>query len=125
MTMSFTEADPGSIANGSHTVGTSQGVSAQEPRASQHHDPEGSTTCDGVLAELKGQAQFLLYLVDQIEDSLVQFQQAEEASHASFLARVLSMYGQHLELKHQSIGSRVAEACQEVYIATRGFDLEP
>jgi hypothetical protein len=71
------------------------------------------------LAEIKGQAQFLLYLADQIEESLDQLVQEADACHGAFLCKVLSMYSGQLESKHQGLGERVAEACQEVYVTVR------
>ncbi len=76
-----------------------------------------------VLAELKGQAQFILYLADQIEDSLGQLSAETEPGQAAFLCRVLSMYSAQLESKHQGLGDRIAETCQEVYITVREHDL--
>jgi hypothetical protein len=71
------------------------------------------------LAEIKGQAQFLLYLADQIEESLEQLVHESDACHGAFLCRVLSMYSGQLESKHQGLGEKVAEACQEVYVTVR------
>jgi hypothetical protein len=71
------------------------------------------------LAEIKGQAQFLLYLADQIEESLDQLVQEADACHGAFLCKVLSMYSGQLESKHQGLGEKVAEACQEVYVTVR------
>jgi hypothetical protein len=71
------------------------------------------------LAEIKGQAQFLLYLADQIEESLDQLVQEADACHGAFLCKVLTMYSGQLESKHQGLGEKVAEACQEVYVTVR------
>jgi hypothetical protein len=71
------------------------------------------------LAEIKGQAQFLLYLADQIEESLEQLVHEADACHGAFLCKVLSMYSTQLESKHQGLGEKVAEACQEVYVTVR------
>jgi len=71
------------------------------------------------LAEIKGQAQFLLYLADQIEESLDQLAHEADACHGAFLCKVLSMYSGQLESKHQGLGEKVAEACQEVYVTVR------
>ncbi len=75
------------------------------------------------LAEVKGQAQFLLYLADQIEDSLGQLATEAEPGHAAFLGKVLAMYSAQLESKHQGLGDRIAETCQEVYVTVREFDV--
>jgi len=71
------------------------------------------------LAEIKGQAQFLLYLADQIEESLEQLVTEADACHSAFLCKVLSMYSGQLESKHQGLGEKIAEACQEVYVTVR------
>jgi hypothetical protein len=74
------------------------------------------------LAEVKGQAQFLLYLADQIEDSLHQLVNEHDDCQNSFLCRILSMYSGQLESKHQGLGDRIAETCQEIYVTVREFD---
>ncbi len=71
------------------------------------------------LAEIKGQAQFLLYLADQIDESLAQLVQEADACHGAFLCKVLAMYSGQLESKHQGLGEKIAEACQEVYVTVR------
>ncbi|MEO6807949.1 MAG: hypothetical protein ABI353_02420 [Isosphaeraceae bacterium] len=83
----------------------------------------GSNELTHALAEVKGQAQFLLYLADQIEESLGQLGSEADPSHASFLCRVLSMYSAQLETKHQGLGDRIAETCQEIYVTVREYDL--
>jgi hypothetical protein len=74
------------------------------------------------LAEVKGQAQFLLYLADQIEESLEQLSHETDSCHGAFLCKVLGMYSSQLESKHQGLGDRIAETCQEVYVTVREFD---
>ncbi|QEH34417.1 hypothetical protein OJF2_29560 [Aquisphaera giovannonii] len=78
------------------------------------------------LAEIKGQAQFLLYLADQIEESLNQLGGESDRCHGAFLCKVLTMYSGQLETKHQGLGEKIAEACQEVYITVRehGHDFD-
>ncbi len=71
------------------------------------------------LAEIKGQAQFLLYLADQIEESLEQLVQEGDECQGAFLCRMLSMYSTQLETKHQGLGEKIAETCQEVYVTVR------
>jgi hypothetical protein len=90
---------------------------AEEPR-----DPGGSPELHRALAEVKGQAQFLLYLADQIEESLSQFAEENDSAHSAFLCKILSMYSGQLEVKYQSLGERVAETCQEVYLTVRERD---
>jgi hypothetical protein len=75
------------------------------------------------LAEVKGQAQFLLWLADQIEESLEQLDNEADACHGAFLCKVLGMYSGQLESKHQGLGERIAEACQEVYVTVREREL--
>jgi hypothetical protein len=75
------------------------------------------------LADIKGQAQFLLYLADQIEESLDQLASEADACHGAFLCKVLGMYSGQLESKHQGLGEKIAEACQEVYVTVRERDL--
>jgi hypothetical protein len=74
------------------------------------------------LAEVKGQAQFLLYLADQIEESLEHLSEGGDPSHGAFLCKVLGMYSSQLESKHQGLGDKIAETCQEIYVTVRGFD---
>ena len=71
------------------------------------------------LAEIKGQAQFVLYLADQIEESLDQLATEADACHGAFLCKVLGMYSGQLESKHQGLGEKIAETCQEVYVTVR------
>ena len=74
------------------------------------------------LAEVKGQAQFLLYLADQIEESLEQLASESDSCHGAFLCKVLGMYSSQLESKHQGLGDKIAETCQEVYVTVREYD---
>ena len=75
------------------------------------------------LSEVKGQAQFLLYLADQIEESLDQLSHESDSSHGAFLCKILGMYSTQLENKHQGLGDKIAETCQEVYVTVREFDI--
>jgi hypothetical protein len=74
------------------------------------------------LAEVKGQAQFLLYLADQIEESLEQLAHESDSCHGAFLCKVLGMYSSQLESKHHGLGDKIAETCQEIYVTVREFD---
>lgn len=93
-------------------------------------DPSSKTTATGVispdlfrsLADVKGQAQFLLYLADQIEESLEQLGSETDSCHGAFLCKVLGMYSSQLETKHQGLGDKIAETCQEVYVTVREYD---
>lgn len=82
-------------------------------------EPFASPELRRSLAEVKGQAQFLLYLADQIEESLKQLTTEADACHGAFLCKVLSMYSGQLESKHVGLGEKIAEACQEVYVTVR------
>jgi hypothetical protein len=93
--------------------------------------PEAAPTASGgaaspelrkALAEVKGQAQFLLYLADQIEESLDQLTNEADSCHGTFLCKVLGMYSSQLETKHLGLGDRIAETCQEIYVTVREFD---
>ena len=90
--------------------------------AAAHRPGSASPELRQSLAEIKGQAQFLLYLADQIEESLEQLANEADACHGAFLCKVLAMYSGQLESKHQGLGDRIAETCQEVYVTVREFD---
>jgi hypothetical protein len=74
------------------------------------------------LADVKGQAQFLLYLADQIEDSIDQLSGESDSCHGAFLCKVLRMYSSQLESKHQGLGDKISETCQEIYVTVREFN---
>jgi hypothetical protein len=82
----------------------------------------GSPELARALAEMKGQTQFLLYLADQVEDSLQQLVEESEPGHTAFLGKMLAMYCAQLETKHQGLGEKISETCQEIYITVRDFD---
>lgn len=84
--------------------------------------PGRSPELNRSLAEVKGQAQFLLYLADQIEESLEQLGTEPEGPQGTFLCKVLGMYSAQLEAKHHGLGDKIAETCQEVYITVREHD---
>jgi hypothetical protein len=86
--------------------------------------PVGSDDLARALAEVKGQAQFLLYLADQVDDCLQQLASETDTGNAAFLCRLMSMYSSQLETKHQGLGEKIAETCNEVYAAIRELDLE-
>lgn len=96
----------------------------QQPDQQAPSAPFGSPELVQSLSEVKGQAQFLLYLADQIEENLQQLSRESDAGHAAFLCKVLAMYSGQLEAKHQGLGDRIAEACQEVYVTVREYDME-
>jgi hypothetical protein len=84
---------------------------------------EASPELRRYLAEIKGQAQFLLYLADQIEESLGQLSHEPDHCHSAFLCKILAMYSSQLETKHQGLGEKIAEACQEIYVTIREHDV--
>jgi hypothetical protein len=93
--------------------------------AEQAHPPGGASASPELLrslAEVKGQAQFLLYLADQIEESLEQLSGEADACHGAFLCKILGMYSGQLESRHQGLGDKIAETCQEVYVTVREYD---
>ena len=110
--------------NGTHGGSVMRTLEAPHESAAGAADfstPDSSTSPElrRSLAEIKGQAQFLLYLADQIEESLDQLSNEADACHGAFLCKVLTMYSGQLESKHQGLGEKVAEACQEVYVTVR------
>lgn len=103
-------------------LGREPGPSGEPPQDAPPHSGVASTELRRSLAEVKGQAQFLLYLADQIEESLEQLANENDSCHGAFLCKVLGMYSAQLESKHQGLGDRVAETCQEIYVTVREFD---
>jgi hypothetical protein len=100
-------------------------AASPEPQSTPSSPPRATFLSNELvrsIAEVKGQAQFLLYLADQIEDSLHQLVEEHDDSQNAFLCRVLGMYSAQLESKHQGLGDRIAETCQEVYVTVREFD---
>ena len=99
-----------------------ESVSSLEPGSES--SPVGSVSPElfRSLAEVKGQAQFLLYLADQIEESLEQLNSETDTCHGAFLCKILGMYSGQLETKHQGLGDKIAETCQEVYVTVREYD---
>ncbi len=75
-----------------------------------------------MLAGVKGQAHFLLYLADQLEDALQQAEAPTDSGHLAFLGKVLGMYSSQLESKHHGLGDRITEVCQELYLLVREID---
>ena len=107
------------------TSSPSSGSNFAPPGAVPVAPPRGSLVTTDLarsLAEVKGQAQFLLYLADQIEDSLHQLIEEHDDCQNAFLCRILSMYSGQLETKHHGLGDKIAETCQEVYVTVREYD---
>jgi len=107
----------------SHTQ-TARGVAPAPAPVPESVNRVGSQELARALAEVKGQAQFLLYLADQIDDCLQQLASETDTGNAAFLCKLMSMYSSQLETKHQGLGEKVAETCQEVYMAIRELDLD-
>ena len=74
------------------------------------------------LMEVKGQSQFLLYLADQIEESLGQLTVEDDESQAAFLCKILTMYAAQLESKHRCVGETIGQTCSQVYAAVREIE---
>ena len=116
--------EPRSSSGGATLLGRASAPALEAPPAPTPGPPRaGSPELARSLAEVKGQAQFLLYLADQIDDSLQQLAQENDPGHGAFLCRVLGMYSAQLEAKHQGLGDKIAETCQEVYVTVREHDL--
>lgn len=108
---------PASSASRAPSVSTEATLGPASPRFSS---PELMKS----LAEVKGQTQFLLYLTDQIEDSIQQLARETDEGQSAFLGRLLAMYASQLETKHQGLGEKIAETCQEVYVAVRELEMD-
>ncbi len=104
--------------HGTGSASASGGLTAETSTRSAVASPE----LKQALAEVKGQAQFVLYLADQIEESLEQLSGDVDSCHGAFLCKILGMYSSQLESKHQGLGDRIAETCQEVYVTVREYD---
>jgi hypothetical protein len=111
-------------------LGSASVRSREAASSSSEHDgqvtvpagPGASPELFRALAEVKGQAQFLLYLADQIEESLEQLASESDACHGAFLCKVLGMYSSQLESRHHGLGDKISETCQEVYVTVREYD---
>jgi hypothetical protein len=82
----------------------------------------GSPELARLLVDVRGQAQFLLYLADQLEDSLQQLANEADPGHGAFLCKIVGMYAGQLESKHQQLGDKIGEASQEIYVTLREHD---
>ncbi len=110
---------------GASIRGRDSGAAPAPGEAGSVPPPEGARVAHELfrtLAEVKGQAQFLLYLADQIEESLEQLVSESDPCQGAFLCKVLGMYSGQLESKHQGLGDKIAETCQEVYVTVREYD---
>src|SRR5262245_58068902 len=107
---------------GATLLGRATPVVDESPDSPPPPSQFGSPELARALAEVKGQAQFLLYLADQLEDSLRQLSDEDDPGQGAFLCKVLGMYSTQLESKHHTLGDRIAEACQEIYVTVRELD---
>ncbi|MCY2934989.1 MAG: hypothetical protein WCJ40_21620 [Planctomycetota bacterium] len=71
------------------------------------------------LGELRGLAQLVVYLADQIEDTDKRLDMATDPTQMAFLNRVLSMYTQELEIRHQGLSSQISSICKQVSTRAR------
>jgi hypothetical protein len=104
------------------TLRTREATPALESQAEEPSAPLVAAELFRSLAEVKGQAQFLLYLADRIEESLEQLSHESDSCHGAFLCKILGMYSSQLESKQQGLGDKIAETCQEIYVTVREFD---
>ena len=124
----YRNAAPGPILGRASNGASSSSSAVLEPPGERAAEPAatlprvGSPELARALAEVKGQAQFLLYLADQLEESLERLTEEDDPGHAAFLCKILGMYSAQLETKHQGLGDRIAETCQEIYVTMREFD---
>ena len=58
-----------------------------------------------------------------LEESLQQLTHETDQCHSAFLCKVLGMYSSQLETKHQGLGERIAETCQEIYVTIREHEI--
>lgn len=68
----------------------------------------------GHLGELRGLAQLLVYLADQIEETDNRLESAQDPTQVAFLNRVLNMYSSELEKRHQGLSGRISAISSEV-----------
>lgn len=68
----------------------------------------------GHLGELRGLAQLLVYLADQIEETDQRLDSAQDPTQIAFLNRVLSMYSGELEKRHHGLSGRISAISLEV-----------
>jgi hypothetical protein len=66
------------------------------------------------LGELRGLAQLVVYLADQIEETDKRLDAATDPTQVAFLNRVLSMYTQELENRNQGLSGRISAISQDV-----------
>jgi|GEM_PF-6220388 len=96
------------------------------PDAAASSSPSSATLAPALraaLANVKGQIQFLLYLTDQIEESLGQIDAESDPGQTVFIAKVLNMYANQLESKHRVVGESVSQTCRQVHAVVRGRDM--
>lgn len=97
----------------------------EAPAANAAREREDVRNVRALLAQVKGQTQFLLYLADQIEESLEQLpaddrpenerDRDSDPAQTAFLCKILNMYAAQLETKHRAAGEAVAETTRNVF----------
>ncbi len=71
------------------------------------------------LSELRGHAQLVVYLADQIEDTDYRLDASSDPSQRAFLQRVLSMYTHELKKRHDGLSGRIHAIATDVSSRTR------
>ena len=107
------DASPAKFGPASQDESSSQTVTSAESHA---------PALRAALTDVKGQIQFLLYLADQIEESLGQIDAEADPGQAVFIAKILNMYANQLESKHRVVGESVSRTCRQVHAVVRGRD---
>ena len=74
------------------------------------------------LLDLVGQVEEELGLPLDLGERAGQLVEERDDCQNAFLCRILGMYSAQLESKHQGLGDKIAETCQEVYVTVREFD---
>jgi hypothetical protein len=71
------------------------------------------------LSELRGHAQLMVYLADQIEDTDNRLDAATDPSQRAFLHRVLAMYTHELQKRHEGLSGRISAITTNISSRTR------
>ncbi len=114
----------GAAARGAEAAKSNAATVAPEPSTTSNNTKQPhSQDLQRALSEVKAQSQFLLYLVERVEEAVGQLSADDDPAHSAFLCKILGMYSSQLETKHQGLGEKIAEACQELYVTVREYDL--
>ena len=71
------------------------------------------------LGELRGLAQLLVYLADQIEETDHRLEAAQDPTQVAFLNRVISMYSNELEKRQLGLTGRISAISEHVSLKVR------